>query len=244
MDETRPTTPPTPPEEPGGVATKPPPPPTIEVGSAPPPSSAEWQPTASPPRRSGPVVVLATVLIAIGVLSLLATYDVGIPWEIVLPAAVIVVGLGLLAGVRTGSHGGLIVLGVFLTLFASAAVVIDGPISLRIGDRAYRPDTAAEVASEYGLGMGTMTVDLRGVDFAPGTVALDVHVAMGDLVLRVPDGVRVDLHASAAAGDLQAYDRSQSGLGPDIDEVFGPADATTTLEVDASVVFGSVEVRP
>ena len=243
MDETRPTPPA--PDEPGGVATQPPPPPPPVAEPTPPPSGG-WQPSPAPerPGRSGPSVVLATLLIAIGVLALLATFDVAIRWDLVLPSALVVLGAGLLLGARQGGHGGLIVLGVFLTLFASAAVAVDGTVSFTVGDRTFRPAAATAVADSYGLGIGNLTVDLRDVAFDRATVPLDVHVTLGDLVLRVPDDVRVQVHAHATAGDIRVFDRSQDGLGPDIDAVFGPASASTTLDVDATVVFGSVEVRP
>jgi hypothetical protein len=198
-----------------------------------------------PPRRTGRGgLVLGGLLVVGGLLWLLEAVGVDVPWDAVLPAGLIVVGGALMVGAGRGHHGGLIALGVVLTVFAGAAAAIDGPLSLGIGERVITPAHASDLEPDYGLGMGSLQIDLRDTTFPAGSTQLAVRVAMGELIVRVPDDLRVVVDAHAVGGDIQAFDREESGLDATIDQVtFGP-ESGRTLWLTARVGFGSVEVRP
>jgi hypothetical protein len=214
---------------------------TPPQSGAPPTDDLQWTPAPAPPRRSTPVA-WALALIAIGVLWLLQIAGVDIRWEFALPIALVVLGAAMIALSFTGGHPGLVALGIVLTLLAIVGAVVEGPIAFGIGERVYEPTDVTEIDDGYAHGMGSMTVDLRGIALPEGTTDLDVHVTMGELRIVAPDDVTVVLDGRAVAGEVEAFGRSQSGI--DAHLVAREGDSDRVLLVDASVVFGRIEVTP
>lgn len=99
--------------------------------------------------------------------------------------------------------------GAFLALVASTGV----PFAGGIGDRVYQPASLAQVQRAYRTSIGSLTVDLRRVHFAPAaTVHVTASVAVGVVTVEVPPGVVVDVSAHsgfgnvvATPGDLQSF---------------------------------------
>ncbi|MGZ8755350.1 MAG: DUF4097 family beta strand repeat-containing protein [Acidimicrobiia bacterium] len=83
------------------------------------------EPPASPVRHGRLVVGL--VVVAVGVAILLDTLAVDVPWGIVLPAAVILVGLMLLLNPRSASFAALVTLGTIMTVVLLATSLVDQP---------------------------------------------------------------------------------------------------------------------
>ena len=92
------------------------------------------EPPASPPPSSrfhAGRLVLGLVVVVIGVAALLQAAGVSdVPWKAVLPGSLIAVGLGLvIAGRRSESgQGGLIAIGIVLTVLLAAASAVDIPL--------------------------------------------------------------------------------------------------------------------
>ena len=148
-------------------------------------------------------------------------------------------GAALVYGSRTGRHGGLITLGVLLTvavLLASAIdVLVDIPIRGGVGESMQRPTGTAE--SEYHWALGKMTVDLTDATLPGGPIELTV--AMGELVVIIPAGVAVEIEADAGIGELEILDHNESGVDPDL-TIEEPG---ATLHLITRVGLGRVEVR-
>lgn len=204
--------------------------------------------STSPARGgAGGRVALGVVLVLVGVVWLAASIGaLEVDWDVVLPAALVVVGLGVLVTARSGGSGPLIGLGVVLTVICVVAALASAAFDPRvlsggIGDRDERPATLPEPA-EFELAVGDLTVDLRDIDELPAEV--DASVGMGQLVVIVPDDVDVELDATVGAGEIRALGDGRDGVGVSVDETFA-ADGRTrgTLSVDATVTFGQVEVR-
>jgi hypothetical protein len=187
-------------------------------------------------------LVLGGLLIAFGVLWLLDAAGVtALRWRVVLPAALTVVGLGLLAGARRRDHGGLVGAGIVLTVLVvfSSVFPVSTPLA-GVGDRTERPQDAAEMAAGYELGMGTLLVDLRDVEVPFGGAELSASVGMGELVVRLPEGVGAEVRARSGAGEVVVLGRSRGGVGVSLDE---RVPGSPTLVLDLSVGMGTVEVR-
>ncbi len=125
-------------------------------------------PASSPPpsRFHAGRLVLGMVVVVIGVTGLLQAVGVtDVPWKSVLPGSLIAVGAGLVvAGRRSESgQGGLIAIGIVLTLLLAAASALDIPVEGGVGERTERPTTLSGVKSEYRLAVGLLTLDLSGV---------------------------------------------------------------------------------
>lgn len=186
-------------------------------------------------------LVLGALLVLIGVLWLLDAAGVAdLRWQVLLPAALTVVGLALMATARGPTHGGLVTMAVVLTVLVVASATIPAVSPLAgVGDRVERPSTAVEAAAGYELAMGTLTLDLRGLDPADaGDVS--ASVGMGELDVLLPEGAGADVRARAGAGEVVILGASRGGVGVSVDEV---VPGHGSLALDLSVGMGTVQVR-
>ncbi|MGZ4108401.1 MAG: hypothetical protein ACXVP7_01805 [Actinomycetota bacterium] len=191
-------------------------------------------------------LLLGLALAALGVLWLLQALDVAtIDWNVGLPIAVIAIGVALLiAGFMGRGSGGLVVLGIALTVLLLASTVVDVPLGGGAGNRTYRP-TMLE-SRTYELAMGEMTIDLRHPAIrsaTPRTVHIAGHVGVGHLVVIVPSTyTAIDVHAKAGIGDVLVFGHDRSGFGPEYRSA-GTSEITPSLVLDVTVGIGQVEVR-
>jgi len=187
-------------------------------------------------------VVMGGLLVVIGVLWLFdAVTSLDVPWEILLPAALVVVGAALVYGSSTGRYGGLITLGVILTILvvlsSGLEVVLDVPFEGGIGERDHAPIGLAD--TEYRLAIGDLTVDLTEADSAGDLISISVGI--GNLQVIIPDGARYIIRARAGLGDVVVFGQEESGVGPEIEAHGGTGGDIFNLEVE--VGMGKVEVR-
>ncbi len=139
----------------------------------------ETKPVSTSPERppSGRLAV-GILIVLVGVALLLAALDVDVPWRVVLPAAVIAVGVILLAASRSRMYGGLIVLGAILTLLTVASLGFDGPSWLGEADNVEQRDfSVTETVREI-----VLVVDSGSVEVVAGgsTVEVSRELQYGD----------------------------------------------------------------
>lgn len=186
-------------------------------------------------------LVLGALLVVLGVLWLLDAIGVGVGWQVMLPAALTVVGVALLATARRPPHGGLVAAGIVLSILVVASSLVPAVTPFAgIGDRVERPSSVAELDAGYSLAMGTLTVDLRGIDLPRGGAEVSASVGMGELVVRLPEGIGAEVRASAGAGEVTILGQSNSGVGVSVTE---EVPGSPAVVLDVSVGMGSVEVR-
>ncbi|TVR22850.1 MAG: hypothetical protein EA389_13085 [Ilumatobacter sp.] len=181
------------------------------------------------------------LLVGLGVVWLLSTADVVDPnWRVLLPAALIVVGSVMLLLAGRGRAADLVGTGTLLTVLVVVAAVIPANPSLRIGDQDVRPATVDEVQTRYSHGIGSLTIDLRDVEFEAD---LDVEASnvIGDLVVRVPEDVALDVDARVGVGSVTVGDRESDGFGARLDARV-PGDGPT-IRLDLSVGIGEIRVQ-
>jgi hypothetical protein len=203
------------------------------------------------PKPRAPVgrIGLGLILLAIGLGWLLQSLDViEIPWDALLPVALIAVGVASVVGSRTGRHSGLIVLGIVLTLVTAMTAAVDVPLIGGAGQREYAPLTASDVEPRYDLAVGQLVIDLSALTLQPGErVDVEARVGLGELVVEVPTGVLIEAHARAGLGDVEVLGRQASGFGPE--QTVGPRipgfsrTEPSHLSLDLSVGMGSVKVN-
>ncbi len=204
--------------------------------------------TETQPRRSNSArIILGALILLIGVAWMLEIAGVvdAIAWGYLLPAAVIVIGVGLVADPRGPAHGGLIALGIILTIF----MVVDVSVTsfdltsgeTVIGPRTETPATVAEV-EDYSIFAGELQVDLGDVDFPIGETKVNVSAFAGSIRVIVPDNVTVELDAGSFAGEIRALGERSEGVGPSVDGTFIGTDAARILVLDVSVFAGEIEV--
>jgi phage shock protein PspC (stress-responsive transcriptional regulator) len=203
-----------------------------------------WQPEPSgAPGR----ILLGGLLVLGGLLWLVDLAGaISLDWRVLLPFALIVVGLSTMALAWTGHRtAGFIAWGVLLTAAVVASSVLPDRLSATIGDRVERPDSIEELGSDHALGIGKLTVDLRGLELDRSRT-VEASVGIGELLVLVPDDVAVEVTGRVGAGEAIAFDRSRSGVGVNLRAgISAPADAAVapTLTLDLSVGLGKIEVR-
>ena len=94
-----------------------------------------------PSRRAGRLA-FGLVLLAIGIGWLLGALGVDIPWDLVLPSALIAIGGLLIITARSGAgHGGLITAGVVLMIVLLIGTSFNVPFTGGVGERTVRSPT-------------------------------------------------------------------------------------------------------
>jgi phage shock protein PspC (stress-responsive transcriptional regulator) len=226
-----------------------------------PPPPGETYPVYGPPLPVAPkersILGRVTVSVAAIVVGLLigwnAATDADVPVRAVIAAALGVVGIGLVVGAFIGRARGLVVLGLVLTLLASAAAFTGVQVRGGVGDRTWRPTTVAELRPVYRLGAGEATLDLSQVDFSSaGRERVEVRQGVGDLLIVVPSDVIVLVDADVRAGQIRrdsgegdGFQRAQDGTEVSERFTLPPASAPSAavLVIDAELGVGSMEVR-
>ena len=167
-----------------------------------------------PPRPPSPLgwYVLGAVLVGIGLLAA-ATNATGVAID---PGryfglALGVIGFGLVIGAWWGHARWLILLGVLLVPFAFAASLIDVPIEGGWGSHRFSPTTTEALRGEYRLVGGEIRLDLTEVEIRDEPVVIEASVAMGEILVWLPEDANLELDAAVGGGRLRILDDFQSG---------------------------------
>lgn len=161
-----------------------------------------------------------------------------------LPLALIGVGIALMALAFTGSHEGLIVLGVFLAIATMMASLSPFDVDASgVGDRTIRVTTMSQLEPGYELGMGNLVLDLSDLAVTE-PVTVSANVGVGELNVIVPPGMAVKIEASSGIGEVVFFGSRQGGFGVDHDYRSPGFDSGEPgIELDLSVGIGKVEVK-
>lgn len=210
------------------------------------PETPDVQP--EPAGISFAAILVGLTLLAIGVIWMLDLAGIAsVSWFVVFSIALFVVGLALVVGSFSGGHDALITIGVILTVLLTIATFTDTRFEGGVGDREHSPTSIENLNDSYRLVAGTMTLDLRQVDFPQGETRLEVRVGMGQVELFLPPDVAVFVDWNVAAGNVSVFGREQSRdqSGLFLDDNSATDDyqhAERRLFIDVNVTLGSIEV--
>lgn len=187
----------------------------------------------------GILLALAGLAALLGLVNL-----VDIRLDVALAVGVVLTGALIAVGAFFGRVSGLVVLGLVLAVALAGTAVADLGKGGPIGERTYSPATTAELRDEYNVRIGSLEVDLRDLELPAGDTTVEANVGIGDLLVRVPAGVAVDVTADAGAGDLRLLGREESGWNPHARVVDGGGSgARARLVIDAEIGLGEIRVR-
>jgi phage shock protein PspC (stress-responsive transcriptional regulator) len=190
------------------------------------------------------VLVLAAICAALCVAAA-AAWATATGHGAIVAGVVIAIGVALVVAALIGESRWrwLIVPALVLALPAGAVAAGDVSFDGGIGERDYRPTSAAELPADgYDLGVGQMTVDLRGLDWPRDrSVEVDTDMGVGQTVVSVPARVCVEADANASVGHVLVRGREGSGIDAEVTEGPPVGDAPR-LVLDAEVDAGEIIV--
>jgi phage shock protein PspC (stress-responsive transcriptional regulator) len=195
------------------------------------------------PWRSGAGrAAMGAALLVLGAAAVLGAIE-SVHWDTAAAVGVIGLGVVLIAAAFAGGARWLIVPG--LLLAGSVGFLKAADVHLRggWGDRDIAVASAADLHDRYDLSAGQLRLDLRDLQLAQGEDrTVRARVGMGDLVIRVPQGVTVDADARSGAGEVALFGRHSDGL--DVTRTTARSIGTSggMLHVDADVGLGRVVI--
>jgi phage shock protein PspC (stress-responsive transcriptional regulator) len=162
-------------------------------------------------------VVIAILAIVAGFALIGTAFVGGVRWLIV-PALALVLPLGVVSAAGIELNGG-------------------------VGDRDYRPTTAAQLRDHYEVGIGSLIVDLRDVDLPKDqTTNLAVDVGLGEAVVYVPSDACVASDVEIGAGGSDVLDRNNDGVDVRYADDAPAPTGKPKVHIDANIGMGVVEV--
>jgi phage shock protein PspC (stress-responsive transcriptional regulator) len=210
-----------------------------------------YVPPAPRPRSYLGLATVSVAAIVTGVLvSLNATGVAAVPFVVILASALGILGIGLLVGAFAGRARWLVALAVPLLLVTAPIAMIPADFGERIdagiGERAWVPRTVAQATTPFELSVGSAELDLTRLVIPAGTttVEVDASVGLGELVVTVPDDVRVLVDAEVGLGsiDVEGLPRED---GDDVSVVAELPDGPLTgptIELTVRTDVGDLEV--
>ncbi len=237
-----------------------PPPPTAATATGFAETSSHW---ATPPvttRPSGPpitAITFAATAALLGLTVLLDSFDAIDPSEVVY-AGVLCLGFGgglLASALIKGARSGLLIGLSLLSLLTLGLVSISGPIVF--GGIGERTETVVGVIDDddFRWGIGEYELDLRAADVAR-LREVEVEQGIGELVIRVPDDVLVQVEADVSGGVINLFGRTTEGSNIDDSIVIDPsgervgraavaeavANGEPVLVIESTLRFGEMRV--
>jgi phage shock protein PspC (stress-responsive transcriptional regulator) len=199
----------------------------------------------APPRPPSPLAwyIYAAVLLGIGVLAIvsqLTDRDVS-PGQF-FGAALVVLGIGLVVGAWWGRARILILVAILLAPMGVVGSFLTAPLEGGIGEHTFAPVTAAEVQDEYRSLGGRLTLDLTQLITSPRDIHIAASVAVGQLMVILPEGASIELRTRVGAGDVIVLGSQDVGTSLDSTYVRRHLNRTTFI-LDLEAGIGEVYVR-
>jgi phage shock protein PspC (stress-responsive transcriptional regulator)/predicted membrane protein len=207
-----------------------------------------WRAAGGRPPTGDPAKVVARVAIALligiaaaggfaGVFILAATGG-----GTVVAILAIIAGVALVVSAFAGGARWLVVPALVLVLPLAIVAAADLNVDGGIGERTYRPANVAELRSEYGVGMGELSVDMRDVELPAGDTEVQLDVGVGHAIVRVPENACVTSDVEVGAGYAQVLDRTSDGLDVAFVQAAQRLGDSSRLHLDADIGIGALEV--
>lgn len=210
---------------------------------------SELPPPPSTGTREWPVgrLLFGLILVVLGVGWLFDSLGVAeLDWDLLLPVCLVAVGVALVLTARSGDgHGGLITLGIVLTVLLAIGTVVRIPLSGGVGDRTERPVSVQD--RTYELAIGKLTVDLGDLTYSPArdptAAKIEARVGIGDLLVIVPPRFPcVSVDARAGVGEVDVFGLAEGGLAPEYHTSVSSCASAPSIHLNLSVGIGKVEV--
>lgn len=194
-------------------------------------------------RRDHPVQLVALAVVGVAIFVLLSQASTwpsaGGAWVLALVVGLVVLWAGkrrrsrwLVAAATVAT----LVVAALVTAIVTAFVWFDVSLNDGVGDRHYVPASAADVRSEYKLGVGQLKLDLSRVALDK-PLRVKVKVDVGDLRVIVPRNASIVVDSHAKLGDISSLGGHDHGSDAHVH-----VGQTGTLHLDTRVGAGNIDV--
>ena len=189
------------------------------------------------------IVIACVAVCGLSVLALLAAWAGATGSGEVVASVIIAIGVLLVIGAFRGGARWLIVPALALALPLGAVAAADVSFDGGVGQRTYEPASVAAIPDEgYDLGVGQLNVDLRSLEWGPNTVVeLPVDLGVGQLNVGVPESVCVTGDLDVSAGAIEIGGDEIGGFDADHQPEAGTT-ATPRLVLDGEVDLGHLRI--
>lgn len=177
------------------------------------------------------------VFLLLGVVGVLDAVDaVSLGWGGMVAVAIVLTGAALVASSFFGGARGLIPLGMLLAVVLGGAAAAGASLNGGIGSDDYVISDGDDLRGRYEIGIGSLRLDLRDVELAPGTTRITASVDVGLLEIVTDDGEII--------GGSSARDGGGTGdSGFDVDRTIVVGSGDRRLEIAAHAGIGEIVVR-
>lgn len=182
------------------------------------------------------------VLIGCAILAGLAFFAGATDADWLVAGVVIAAGVALLAGAFVRPVRFLILPALAVAVPLAAAEASDLDLTGGMGERTYRPATAADVRPAYELGAGRLVVDLRATRLPAGDTPVRLRVGAGEAVLLVDRGTCVASRAELGVGGVDVFDEDTGGIAVDWERAEVAREDRPRVVLDADVGIGHLLV--
>jgi phage shock protein PspC (stress-responsive transcriptional regulator) len=188
-------------------------------------------------------IALGIVLVALAVGGIVAAAaGSALGGGVAIAGLVIACGVGLVGGAFRGGARWLIVPALVLALPLGAVAATDLDVRGTWGERTFRPGTVGELEAGYEMGLGSMRVDVRGVDFPPGRTDLQLEIGMGEIQVLVPEDLCVTTDADIGMGAYDVGEGEEGGIDIDLEDRRQIAPGVPQLHIAGDVGVGALFV--
>jgi phage shock protein PspC (stress-responsive transcriptional regulator) len=207
------------------------PPPVVVRRPSRPPSPLGWY-------------VFGAMLIGIGLLAMATVVsDTSVDLVRYFGLAVTIIGVGLLVGTWFGHARLLILLGFLLLPFAVAASLIHVPFEGGFGSLDVRPSSVDDLDAEYRLAGGQIYLDLSRIEDDGEPIAVDASVAIGDLLVVLPEDAGAEMNTEVGAGTLLVLGDADEGTNLERRDVIEGDGPQFVLDLGTGLGIVRVETR-
>jgi phage shock protein PspC (stress-responsive transcriptional regulator)/predicted membrane protein len=117
-----------------------------------------------------------------------------------------------------------------------------GVFGSHFGTKSVHVTDAADLNWRYDYGVGTLHLDLSGLQLT-GSRHTEVRMGRGDVILTVPSGMPVVVHARSGLGTVDINGHSVHGLDAEQTQTLGTPTTGGRLVIDVAVGIGQVQVH-
>jgi len=115
----------------------------------------------------------------------------------------------------------------------------------RIGDLYHgRNPWVLDTDHDFSHGIGDVVVDLTTAEIKPGMHNIYIKVGIGDVTIRVPDGVNLKVDGAVSVGEINVFGDERSGFGGlSLMRTVEVEDAQATVQIEARLSIGDMNVQ-